>query len=596
MEEKEDAKNTSLYEIEGKTLEQKNKNDQAEKKHKGNKIHLLLIGLNVIIIILLLLLGLKFIILGGSIHKGENVGGSNVYNCDPSRGGEKEGVLCICFERDCEDGVDNDGDGLIDCEDPDCNCVGKDCDPKECDPKDCPPCPKGDDSGSGRPNTTTTIETDPDKPKSGSDWRRTTTTIRDSRLTTTTIQVNIVPPKKIEFDPVDPSGSLKCAYPGCDGYCIAEGGRIGTCAKNDAEKKCDCLYGGKKNACDDEKILKKLIMSSAENPVYFMTFYVENKSAIKKKFDYNFTVSGFGMRKGDYIWIGLDPGKVGFFFSFRVIKTAGSGTVDAEVYRQSDMTILEKHSDVGTLVLKQAYDHPILVKFMLVSGECLGFDLMTRLQYTPEPSDDPCVNREVCDGECEIDGKIGVCEVIGDTGKCECYTPEPDPEPEDPCILREQCDGECEIDGMMGVCEIQGETGECNCYIPDEPEPEPADPCQNLEQCDGECEIEGRIGVCEIDGDTGHCACYIPEPEPEEPTTTIKALPLCATIDAPCDFMQCCEGLVCCEGFCHEQCGPKDFPQTPCASITDPNSCTTGSCDAGQVCMIRGQGCACGNG
>jgi hypothetical protein len=51
--------------------------------------------------------------------------------CDYPSG---DGFYCVCFETDCGDGIDNDGDGLIDCDDPDCNC-----------PVDCPECPPCDD-------------------------------------------------------------------------------------------------------------------------------------------------------------------------------------------------------------------------------------------------------------------------------------------------------------------------------------------------------------------------------------------------------------------------------------------------------------------
>jgi len=50
--------------------------------------------------------------------------------CEPNTG-NSDGAQCTCTENDCTDGVDNDNDGLIDCRDPDCNCLQT---------EGCPPC------------------------------------------------------------------------------------------------------------------------------------------------------------------------------------------------------------------------------------------------------------------------------------------------------------------------------------------------------------------------------------------------------------------------------------------------------------------------
>jgi hypothetical protein len=77
---------------------------------------------------------------GGGISVNEETEGDNSHvefdtggevSCNASAG--MDGAFCICTEIDCEDGIDNDGDGLIDCDDPDCNC-----------PVDCPECPPCD--------------------------------------------------------------------------------------------------------------------------------------------------------------------------------------------------------------------------------------------------------------------------------------------------------------------------------------------------------------------------------------------------------------------------------------------------------------------
>ncbi len=51
-------------------------------------------------------------------------------SCEPNSG-SSDGADCDCTETDCDDYADNDNDGLVDCEDPDCGCM-------EC--PDCPPC------------------------------------------------------------------------------------------------------------------------------------------------------------------------------------------------------------------------------------------------------------------------------------------------------------------------------------------------------------------------------------------------------------------------------------------------------------------------
>jgi len=54
-----------------------------------------------------------------------------------TNGNGNPGALCICYETDCADKIDNDGDGYIDCDDPDCPCPeGGDC-------PECPPCDEG---------------------------------------------------------------------------------------------------------------------------------------------------------------------------------------------------------------------------------------------------------------------------------------------------------------------------------------------------------------------------------------------------------------------------------------------------------------------
>lgn len=57
-----------------------------------------------------------------------NTEGGDTYNefnvteaCEPNSG-VSDGAICDCTENDCTDGVDNDNDGLIDAQDPDCNC------------------------------------------------------------------------------------------------------------------------------------------------------------------------------------------------------------------------------------------------------------------------------------------------------------------------------------------------------------------------------------------------------------------------------------------------------------------------------------------
>jgi len=47
--------------------------------------------------------------------------------CAPGNG-VIDGAICICTENDCTDDRDNDGDGLIDCDDPDCVCLEVPCD------------------------------------------------------------------------------------------------------------------------------------------------------------------------------------------------------------------------------------------------------------------------------------------------------------------------------------------------------------------------------------------------------------------------------------------------------------------------------------
>lgn len=65
--------------------------------------------------------------IGGNKYKEYNDSGQA---CQPNSG-QSDGALCTCEENDCTDGVDNDNDGLIDCRDPDCDCLES---------EDCPPC------------------------------------------------------------------------------------------------------------------------------------------------------------------------------------------------------------------------------------------------------------------------------------------------------------------------------------------------------------------------------------------------------------------------------------------------------------------------
>lgn len=126
----------------------------------GNKIFLFIIlALCVLIVVLLLLMAFGVFNFGGAVCEagwgklattgGEAGGGTTmiekIEKClnntypygDDSRGrpnlGIIDGAYCDCRENDCDDGVDNDGDGQIDCWDPDCNCM------------DCPECESCED-------------------------------------------------------------------------------------------------------------------------------------------------------------------------------------------------------------------------------------------------------------------------------------------------------------------------------------------------------------------------------------------------------------------------------------------------------------------
>jgi len=75
--------------------------------------------------------------LGGTGQGGGSEASASA-ECEPTSG-VVDGALCDCEENDCLDGRDNDGDGLTDCDDPDCDCLEPEC-------PECPPCDECQDT------------------------------------------------------------------------------------------------------------------------------------------------------------------------------------------------------------------------------------------------------------------------------------------------------------------------------------------------------------------------------------------------------------------------------------------------------------------